>query len=249
MNPHLEHYKNKLFDNGFINVNLKDLYPTYYYDSLKSINKFSKINNINMLQLDANIPNQYSLDYLKGLYKEHNDIKFDDSIKLGESRGQKDLKLVYKLVSENPQYEFLKQIKIKLHEIINYNFQSWMEYTIHSADESHDIVHQIYSRLYLDFYNTKLPEHFGCRFTCFEKDDLIVSHRDSDDTSNKCVILIYLNDDYEEGCGGELIIENKEIVKPIFGQISILDFTKHNVIHQVTKINGDFKRCALIQFL
>jgi Rps23 Pro-64 3,4-dihydroxylase Tpa1-like proline 4-hydroxylase len=186
--------------------------------------------------------------YLKSLYSEKKYDVIDEPIDI-KLHSDDISKLVYKVIFETPQYELLKGVKIKLHEISDTNFQSWLEYTIKPRDESHNIIRQIYNRIYLDFYDTKLPEYFGCRFTCFEKDDLIVSHKDAYDTTNKCVILIYLNDDYEDGCGGELIIENKEIVKPIFGQISILDFTKHNVIHEVTKINGDFKRCALIQFL
>jgi Rps23 Pro-64 3,4-dihydroxylase Tpa1-like proline 4-hydroxylase len=249
MNVFIESYRTHLFKNGFLNINLKDLYPEYM-DSFKSnfIDKISKINNITSIQFDGMIPAEYSLDYLKSLYSEKKYDVIDEPINI-KSNSDTISKLVYKLVYKTPQYELLKEIKTKLHEINSTNFQSWLEYNIKPGDESYDIIQEIYNRIYLDFYDTKLPESFGCRFTCFEKDDLIVSHRDAYDTSNKCVILIYLNDDYEDGFGGELIIENKEIVKPIFGQISILDFTKHNVIHEVTKINGDFKRCALIQFL
>ena len=34
-----------------------------------------------------------------------------------------------------------------------------------------------------------------------------------------------------------------------FGRISILDFTKNNIKHEVTPVVGDFKRCAVMSFI
>ena len=65
-------------------------------------------------------------------------------------------------------------------------------------------------------------------------------------------MLLYLNDDWKEGDGGELVIKNngkETIVLPKLGNYAVLDFTKNNVTHEVLKVNNDFKRFSYIHFL
>ena len=83
----------------------------------------------------------------------------------------------------------------------------------------------------------------------YTKNNFIELHQDGYVEGRLCVILIYLNDDYKEGYGGELVINKSNIVKPEFGNIVILDFTKNNVYHSVNSVLDDnFKRFAFIRF-
>lgn len=77
----------------------------------------------------------------------------------------------------------------------------------------------------------------------------LLNHQDASYSENKpsCVILIYLSYDYQEGNGGELIIENTNIVKPIFGNVAIMDFTKHNPYHAVEVVKN-YNRFCYINF-
>lgn len=79
----------------------------------------------------------------------------------------------------------------------------------------------------------------------------LLNHRDATNDINErkghCVILIYLSKDYEKGKGGELIIGNELEVEPIFGNVAIMDFTKHNPEHAVNEVNG-YNRFCYINF-
>ena len=90
-------------------------------------------------------------------------------------------------------------------------------------------------------------------FTIYENGDFIEPHIDGQDSSRKCVILIYLSHkkDYIDG-GGELVIDERgekiEVV-PINTNYAILDFTKNNPNHSVNEVKNDFIRYTYIDFI
>ena len=60
---------------------------------------------------------------------------------------------------------------------------------------------------------------------------------------------MYLNDDWESGYGGEIVVNEEITIPPLFGNIVILDFTENNIEHEVPKvINENFERFAIIKF-
>lgn len=87
------------------------------------------------------------------------------------------------------------------------------------------------------------------QLTMYNDGCYLLNHQDASYSENKpnCVILIYLSYDYKEGNGGELIVENTNIVKPIFGNVAIMDFTKHNPYHAVEKVKN-YNRFCYINF-
>jgi GDP-L-fucose synthase len=105
-------------------------------------------------------------------------------------------------------------------------------------------------KLYPELDNNILHQN---GFTIYENGDFIEPHTDGQDSSRKCVILIYLSDenDYIDG-GGELIIEeNGETVyvKPVNTKYVILDFSRNNANHAVNAVKNDFVRYAYIDFI
>lgn len=70
--------------------------------------------------------------------------------------------------------------------------------------------------------------------TNFTKDCYIEDHSDGGNPNMVCNILIYLNKDWIEGNGAELVVKNKFKQQPKWGNFAVLDFTKHNPSHSVT---------------
>lgn len=62
----------------------------------------------------------------------------------------------------------------------------------------------------------------------------IEHHSDGGNPNMVCNLLIYLNKDWEEGDGAELIIRDKFKQEPKWGNFAVLDFIKHNPSHLVT---------------
>jgi Rps23 Pro-64 3,4-dihydroxylase Tpa1-like proline 4-hydroxylase len=70
--------------------------------------------------------------------------------------------------------------------------------------------------------------------TNFTKDCYIDNHADGGNPNMVCNILIYLNKDWVDGDGCELVIGNKFKQQPKWGNFAVLDFVKHNPSHSVT---------------
>jgi Rps23 Pro-64 3,4-dihydroxylase Tpa1-like proline 4-hydroxylase len=101
--------------------------------------------------------------------------------------------------------------------------------------------------IFKKFYDTKFKG--SSELTMYNDGCYLLNHQDASYSENKpnCVILIYLSHNYIEGNGGELIIEHTNVVKPIFGNVAILDFTKHNPFHAVEKVKN-YNRFCYINF-
>lgn len=90
--------------------------------------------------------------------------------------------------------------------------------------------------------------------TYYEDGDFIEMHADGKNETRLCVILLYLNNDWNKDCGGELILEDSAhnkiaSVPPKFGDYVILDFVQNNVRHAVNKIKNGFKRFTFAHFV
>lgn len=108
-----------------------------------------------------------------------------------------------------------------------------------------DFVSDIYSL----FYDKTKDRNCGSSITLYNDRCFLLNHNDANDTTNSrtCAILIYLSNDWIDGKGGELVIDDKVVVPPIYGNVAILDFTKHNPAHMVNEVVG-FNRYCLINF-
>lgn len=81
----------------------------------------------------------------------------------------------------------------------------------------------------------------------FTKGCFIEKHSDGGSPRMICNMLIYLNEEWEEDYGGELIIENGLKQQPKWGNFAVLDFIKHNPSHSVSPILKDnYNRFAIL---
>jgi hypothetical protein len=107
-------------------------------------------------------------------------------------------------------------------------------------------IFQFFRDAVAEFVPTLYPElnrnniRYNDNFTLYENGDFIEHHNDGGYQQNQgrlCVILIYLTDeqDYHDG-GGKFILSNnlyREEVLPLKGNYVMLDFTKHDLFHEV----------------
>jgi Rps23 Pro-64 3,4-dihydroxylase Tpa1-like proline 4-hydroxylase len=108
---------------------------------------------------------------------------------------------------------------------------------------------EIFRDLIKQCYPTELfnIQHCHLSYTMYNKQCYINPHQDGINTYKLCNILLYLNDDYEDGYGGELVINDSVVIKPEFGTLAVLDFTTVNPKHEVTEVLVDnFKRLAIL---
>jgi len=161
-----------------------------------------------------------------------------------------------------PSSDFIMLQKIK--EIIFSNFkfaqdQSWYEtYSLrvnigNTTDFQRffrDMVHDILQNHYIeDISRYFSEENFLASITNFSEKSLIKLHKDGFNPERLAVILLYLNDDWEDEFGGQLVIDQRERIQPEFGNVTILDFTKNNIYHEVLEVIGNRHRYAYVSFL
>lgn len=86
--------------------------------------------------------------------------------------------------------------------------------------------------------------------TYYEPGCFLKKHQDGYVDGRICVVLIYLNDsDYKEEWGGNLVLNDVDTIAPVFGNVAVLDFTKHNAYHEVKEVVGGYGRYAFLSFI
>ncbi len=107
---------------------------------------------------------------------------------------------------------------------------------------------QLLNKIKNFFYNENIDEFYhSSSISMYNDGCFLIEHTDGFNPNSlyKCVILIYLNKEDEIKDGGELILDNHIKVKPILGNVAIMDFTKNDISHGVTKVNGYQRKCFL----
>jgi Rps23 Pro-64 3,4-dihydroxylase Tpa1-like proline 4-hydroxylase len=87
------------------------------------------------------------------------------------------------------------------------------------------------------------------QLTMYDKGCLLKDHKDGIGTGRLCVVLAYLNENYDETNGGNLILDNHLKVVPELGNIAIIDLDRFDVAHEVTEVVGDLKRYTALSFI
>lgn len=109
---------------------------------------------------------------------------------------------------------------------------------------SHAIADKYYSHIFKeDVSRKKEISYTAMRIATYDNDCHIAKHRDGFSNKRLFVLLIYLNKEWDESNGGQLVIFDKNNEKishiPKAPSICVLDFTKNNLEHEVLKvING-----------
>ena len=247
--------KEKLLNDGFLSFNIKDIDENLYADLYNNFNKDIAFNKIERLRYDSGCPT----DSISCSFEEYfNNLKNKFIL-------DNDTSIQYSNVSDNytrimcnlcGSVESLYNWKHALDNINrNVKSQSWFHTPRYTDLKIEKIIHKVYEKILSQLYFQYLTNEYysdknlGFDLSLYVTGDFIEHHNDGIDPNRLCVILIYLNDDYQDGFGGEIIVENNTIIPPIFGQVCILDFTHNNPTHSVNMVtDDDFKRFAFIRF-
>lgn len=250
--------KEKLLKDGFLSFNLKDIDESLYNELYQLSNKKILETFIKHIRYEFSVKNQHEFEIIKKICEKYiSNVQTDDN----------NIRLNSKF--KNNFDDFISVYS----ELENYSkneFQYWFFNNLTFSNDGGDYfeiknnliekVNSIHKFILSHFYNITKSiylENKSVDLTLYTKNGHIVNHQDGFDENRLCVILIYLNDDYKEGYGGELKISTQGvlhtktecIVKPEFGNVAILDFTKNNPHHEVLSVIDDnFKRFAFIKF-
>ncbi len=152
--------------------------------------------------------------------------------------------------THNSNYNDLS--KLKYQAIENKVWQFWFfKASPIIGDDNFNFIKLIGKKILNKLYPNDIIEKYSdinqINFTLFDYDCFIKNHQDGYSKNALCNILFYLNKDYKDGFGGELVINNEHIIKPEFGRIGVIDFYYSNPEHKVNKIlSTKFHRKAFL---
>jgi Rps23 Pro-64 3,4-dihydroxylase Tpa1-like proline 4-hydroxylase len=179
---------------------------------------------------------------LKQIFSKIKDIEFRDAThtSCGETGYTHDVD--FKILEElKKEYAPLKKWQFWYAEQNLYKFLD--------RDEVEFIKDAVFRCLIQECYPADLYDLENCplSYTMYNKQCYINQHQDGISKNKICNILLYLNEDYKDGYGGELVINGDVAIKPEFGTLAVLDFTTANPMHEVTEVLDDnFKRFAIL---
>ena len=101
------------------------------------------------------------------------------------------------------------------------------------------------------FYDVETSQQlkFNSQFTMYSNGCFLQNHKDGKVEGRLCVILAYLNEEYDEENGGLLVLNTNEKVLPKIGNIAILDLGEFDIEHQVTEVVGNQNRYCVLSFI
>lgn len=248
--------KEQLISNGYLTFNVRDIDESLYIRSKEFFTKEFLFSQINALRFDSGFYDLYESNIKS--YKNYIETTIRsfgiDTIQT-QFNGSPDFNVHITLKGT---YDNLKNSLKFLKKIKTNTFQHWYfgEPNLHKFIDVYSLIYDIYDKIPKSLYINDIAnvEKYqksitdNTNISLYTKDDFIRNHNDGLDPNRLCVFLMYLNDDYKPGVGGEIKIGDT-IVEPIFGNIVILDFTQNNPLHEVLPVlNDDFYRYALIKF-
>ena len=105
-----------------------------------------------------------------------------------------------------------------------------------------------FARYFYDVDDTK-GLRFNSQFTMYSNRCFLQNHKDGKVNGRLCVVLIYLNEEYDKSNGGLLILNTHERVLPKIGNVAILDLGQFDSEHQVTEVVGNQNRYCVLSFI
>ena len=260
--------KKLLIEKGYLTFNLKDLDENLFNEFKKELTKEYLRSRIAILRVDSVI-----LDKDVSKLKEIEDkfkVRCDERLEILSSIN----KTTKAMNKYHGKLDILKEVD-KYITSIDYSRtnealggQAWMYGNFPESYYSYNnLIESLYFQTVTELYKEEIINHeefkpkslndvhgkphisAGTDITLYVKDNYISGHADGIDGDRLCVLLMYLNDDWENGYGGEIIVNDEVTVPPLFGNIVILDFTENNIEHEVLKVlNESFERYAIIKF-
>lgn len=244
----INYYKKQLLEDGYLDINIKSLYPDLFDKLNQNINQQILIDELCVLETDVNLDGIYTEEMVKEIYSDFESIIQSETINLYHNDNTQ-TKLILKLELDKRKNTFstLTEIRNRFQKITKSQNQQWLASTTLN-DNTNELFSEFTQRLVNDFYNIETKNTHN-RITCFLKGDLIVEHEDAVDSNFLCVILLYLNTEYKDGFGGELVLNHTHKVPAEFGRLALLDFTNNNITHRVDEVKEDYMRFALSNFI
>lgn len=127
--------------------------------------------------------------------------------------------------------------------------QCFFQNSINDDVKEADGLNKVIKSWLKEAYKLNIEENPGITLQIHKKGWGIQSHKDGNVGDRTCAILIYPNKGWEEGFGGNLILNDSEKIIPTFGKVVILDMTKSNVQHEVDIVTTDLPRMSLVSFI
>ena len=168
-------------------------------------------------------------------------------------------------VNSSKQFDSFANANIEKNELFKkYDYENMAQLWIQSLNSPKDFIDEKFDEVYYNileyFYNkTKLDVTMAPQWTCYSEGCFLKDHNDGqgEEYQNTCAILIYLNEEWDENWGGNLILRNNKTtndgivahkVMPTFGKVAIIDLEIFDTSHAVEDIIGDHNRCTLLSF-
>jgi Rps23 Pro-64 3,4-dihydroxylase Tpa1-like proline 4-hydroxylase len=170
-------------------------------------------------------------------------------------------------VNSSKQFDSFANANNEKNELFKkYDYEHMSQLWISSLQFPKDFIDEKFEKVYYDileyFYNkTQKDVTMAPQWTCYSEGCFLKDHNDGqgDEYQNTCAILIYLNEEWDESWGGNLVLRNTsdrndENIKtmhkviPKFGRVAIIDLEIFDTSHAVDDIIGDHNRCTLLSF-
>lgn len=226
-----------LLKNGYIEFNLKDLNIDLYNQLIDTFpNEESMIDLIDIWTVSKHLDinhldffNKYKSDFPDWDSNEEKIKNIEHSIK----SAQHDNHLCGRF---HGTYDEL----LKIRDYVNDNFDgnktdSWL--TKFDMENTIPWTKKLMSGIIDSFYDSNSYDinKQGINLSCYSYKDFLQKHTDDDFETRVCVVLVYLNHNWNPSNGGQLAIGDT-IIEPEFGKVIILDNTDNSVEHEVLSV-------------
>jgi len=258
--------KKLLTKQGYLNFNLKDLNENLFNEFKEHLTQKYLRTKINVLRADSiilekNLSKIKEIDDKFNVRTEGRDFETEDS-----SYRKLQNKYHGNLDNLKEVNKYLASMDVTKTCGVGGGGQVWLYGPCRNMIPSkNNLIESLYLQTVVELYKDDIINHdeyqikkehssdpyigAGTDITLYLKDNYISPHADGIDGTRLCVLLMYLNDDWENGYGGEIVVNNEITIPPLFGNIVILDFTQNNINHEVLNvIKENFERYAIIKF-
>jgi Rps23 Pro-64 3,4-dihydroxylase Tpa1-like proline 4-hydroxylase len=223
--------KEFLFKEGYLVFDLESYDVDLYNELKQTFDLTTAKNSINSIRMNGNSNNTDTIEFILKKYNLTDYIIEKNNVRLS-----------------NKTSEYQNIIK----EIIpHYNkiSQMWFYSDDLNPTGLSNISDRINKKIVKELYNQTVTEYIIPELTLYTEGCFIENHNDGEQNFRNCVILIYLNKNWKEEDGGEIILNGNLYIPPTFGKVVVLDFLHNNIEHAVNKVKNDFERYTLIRFI
>lgn len=220
----IDEAKKHLKEKGYCSFDLKDFDESLfkYIEKYKSSTELSRKENYTSLRAD------FTGDYWTKIY---GNINTD----MGSFEA-----------ANNKKEEILAEIKNTNKDM----FQIWL---FHNVSDNN--LKKVYDKITKHFFDLDDSEELSIELSSTLYNDRCFLHDHIDGKSpvkNYASILIYLNENWNQEDGGNLILRGDDKIDykvvPEFGRVAMIDLQNFDIYHAVEKVINNKERCCLIAF-